>query len=227
MTWLWLCLPAGFLLGAVPFGYLVARAKGVDIFAVGSGNIGATNVMRTLGKGPGMLVFLLDVLKGFVPSVAVRLMDGPQELAFAAGMCAVLGHSFSPFLKFKGGKGIATGLGMLLGSTPLVAASAFATFFLVMALTLVVSISSVTAGFSVSVFGLLLGDSIGLVVAYGALGIYILVRHKANMKRLKEGTEPKFGQKPDGPPPGMKSRVIAGGLAIALAALVIYMRVSQ
>ncbi len=226
MNPLWLLVPAGFLLGAIPFGYLVARAKGVDIFAVGSGNIGATNVMRALGKGPGILVFVLDVLKGLAPSLTVRLLGGPQELSFAAGMAAILGHSFSPFLKFKGGKGIATGLGMLLGSTPLVAASAFSTFFLVMALTLIVSISSVAAGFSVVLFGWLLGDAPTLMIPYAALGVYILVRHRANMKRLKEGTEPKFGQKPDEPPPNeTKPRLIAALLSAILAALVIAVRV--
>ncbi len=222
MNPMWLFIPGGFLLGSIPIGYLVARAKGVDIFAVGSGNIGATNVMRALGRGPGILVFLLDVVKGLAPSLAVRLLNGSQELSFAAGMAAVLGHSFSPFLKFKGGKGIATGLGMLLGSTPLVAASAFSTFFLAMALTMTVSIASVASGFSVPIFGFLLGDGPGLIVAYCGLAIYIIVRHRANMKRIRAGTEPKFGQKPGEPsPPSTKPRFVSGMLCAILAALVI------
>lgn len=220
----WVGLPIGFVLGSIPVGYLVAKARGIDIFSVGSGNVGATNVMRALGKGPGLLVFFLDILKGLIPSLGVRLMGGSQEWAFAAGMAAIIGHSFSPFLGFKGGKGIATGLGMLLGSTPLVAMSAFAIFFLGMAATLIVSASSILAGFSVAVFGYLLGDSMGLVVAYVGLGLYILFRHRANVQRLLQGVEPKFGKKADADSE-LKPRLIAAGLALTLAVLVMWLRV--
>lgn len=219
----WIGLPVGFALGSIPVGYLVAKARGVDIFSVGSGNVGATNVMRALGKGPGLMVFFLDILKGLIPSLGVRLLGGSQEWAFAAGMAAIVGHSFSPFLGFRGGKGIATGLGMLLGSTPLVAMAAFAVFFLGMAATLIVSVSSILAGLSVAVFGYLLGDSNGLVVAYVGLGLYILFRHRANVHRLRQGVEPKFGKKDDGSE--LKPRLVAAGLALTLAALVIWLRV--
>ena len=125
----WLLISLGFALGSIPFGFMVAKAKGVDIREVGSGNIGATNVMRVLGKGPGIAVLLLDVLKGLIPSLCGHLIFHDKQIAFAAGVAAVFGHTFSPFLKFKGGKGIATGLGALLGSSPFVGLAAFSVFF--------------------------------------------------------------------------------------------------
>jgi len=218
---IWGLLVFGFVLGSIPFGYLIARSQGVDIRAVGSGNIGTTNVLRTLGKGPAAVVFTLDVAKGLVPALLARQMVGSQEAAFACGAAAIVGHSFSPFLGFKGGKGIATGLGMLLGSSPLVAVSAFGAFFVTMALTLIVSVASVVAGFSVVCFGLLYHDSNVLLAAYAVLGLYILARHRANIGRLRQGVEPRFGQKPgEPPPPGSKLRVTFGVLAIAMGAIV-------
>lgn len=218
---IWALLAFGFVLGSIPFGYLIARSQGVDIRAVGSGNIGTTNVLRTLGKGPAALVFILDVAKGLVPAILARQLVGSQEAAFACGAAAIVGHSFSPFLGFKGGKGIATGLGMLLGASPLVAVSAFGAFFVTMALTLIVSVASVVAGFSVVCFGLLYRESNVLLGAYVVLGLYILARHRANIGRLRQGVEPRFGQKPgEPPPPGSKMRVTFGVLALAMGAIV-------
>ena len=218
---IWALLAFGFVLGSIPFGYLIARSQGVDIRAVGSGNIGTTNVLRTLGKGPAALVFILDVAKGLVPAILARQLVGSQEAAFACGAAAIVGHSFSPFLGFKGGKGIATGLGMLLGASPLVAVSAFGAFFVTMALTLIVSVASVVAGFSVVCFGLLYRESNVLLGAYVVLGLYILARHRANIGRLRQGVEPRFGQKPGEPPPhGSKMRVTFGVLELAMGAIV-------
>lgn len=218
---IWALLAFGFVLGSIPFGYLIARSQGVDIRSVGSGNIGTTNVLRTLGKGPAAVVFVLDVAKGLIPAILARQLVGSQEAAFACGASAIVGHSFSPFLGFRGGKGIATGLGMLLGASPLVAVSAFGAFFVTMAITLIVSVASVVAGFSVVCFGLLYRESNVLLGAYVVLGLYILARHRANLSRLQQGTEPRFGQKPgEPPPPGSKMRVTFGILAIAMGAIV-------
>lgn len=219
---IWGLLALGLVLGSVPFGYLIGRLKGIDIRAVGSGNIGATNVYRALGPGPGAAVFVLDVAKGLVPSLLARYYLGQQEAAFACGAAAIVGHSFSPFLGFKGGKGIATGLGMLLGSTPLVAVSAFGVFFATMAGTMIVSLASVFSGFSVLPFGLLYKDPPTLLYAYVALGVYIFVRHRTNMARIREGTEPQFGQKAGEPPkPNTGKRLLFGGLCAAMALIAV------
>ena len=181
-----------YLLGAIPFGVLFARAKGIDLFAVGSGNVGATNVKRALGLGPAIAVFLLDVLKGFAPAFLALRVLGSQDWAIGVGVAAILGHCFSPFLKFKGGKGIATGLGVLFGVTPWVALSVFGVFLFSMLIHRWVSLSSLTAVVTAPFFGWLFGDSPGMFLFYGALLIFVLIRHRENINRLFEGTEPKF-----------------------------------
>src|SRR5437764_1629253 len=104
---------AAYLIGSIPFGYLVARAKGVDIFQAGSGNIGATNVSRVLGRKFGLLVFALDVLKGALPTAAMRAFNPEPAWSVAAGLAAMLGHLFPLYLRFHGGKGVATGFGVV------------------------------------------------------------------------------------------------------------------
>jgi acyl phosphate:glycerol-3-phosphate acyltransferase len=196
-------LIGGFLLGSIPVGYLVAKAKGIDITREGSGNIGATNVLRVLGKGPGLAVFGLDVLKGFVPAYLAQDYLNSVEWSFFAGLCAILGHSFSPFLKFKGGKGIATGLGALLGSVPAVGMSAFAVFFLFMTGFGFVSLASIFAAVSMPLWGWFYSKPTSVVVALALLAIYIVSRHKANVERLRNATEPVLGQRPGEPKPSL------------------------
>jgi acyl phosphate:glycerol-3-phosphate acyltransferase len=209
---------ASYLLGSIPFGYLIGRAKGVDIRSVGSGNIGATNVHRILGKTAGMLVFLLDVLKGLIPAFLLYYLYGYQLLAFSAGFAAVVGHCLSPFLGFRGGKGIATGLGMLFGSTPVVALLAFAMFFVMMFITRYVSLSCIVAALSVVPLGLAFDDPLPMVAMYLFVALFVVFRHKANIARLKSGTEPKFSLKGSGE--GDKpSRSL--GMSVALGALII------
>lgn len=188
-----LLLVGAYIVGSIPFGVIVARARGVDIMKVGSGNIGATNVMRTLGKGPGFLVFFLDALKGLGPAIVGRwLFPTSQEFWLAAGAMAIIGHSFSPFLRFKGGKGIATALGMVIGTSPLVALGAFAVFSATLASTRFMSIASSLAVVSTIPFGLLFRDSKWVVAGYIVLSCLIIWRHRANFERLRDGTEPKF-----------------------------------
>lgn len=183
---------SAYVLGSIPFGVLFARAKGVDIFAVGSGNVGATNVKRALGLGPAIVVFLLDVLKGFAPAfVAIRLL-GSQEWAIGVGVAAILGHCYSPFLRFRGGKGIATGLGVLLGVTPWVALCVLGVFLLSMLIHRWVSLSSLIAVATAPLFGWLFKDSPWMFLFYAALLIFVVIRHRENIKRLLDGTEPKF-----------------------------------
>lgn len=203
-----LLLAGSFLLGSIPFGLIVARAKGIDITAVGSGNIGATNVARVLGKGPGLLVFGLDVLKGLVPALAARQLVPMgaagitvADMATLCGIFAILGHTFSPFMKFKGGKGVATGLGALLGCAPDVGLSAFGVFLVIFALTRYVSLASVFAAVAMVTFGFVFGYSPIFLVGYGLIGLFVIVKHIPNMKRLAKGEEPKFSIRKKEPEP--------------------------
>jgi glycerol-3-phosphate acyltransferase PlsY len=211
-----LILIFSFFIGSIPIGFLVAKSRGIDIRKEGSGNIGATNVLRVLGKGPGIAVFVADILKGLIPSVIALNLMGSKEWAFGAGMTAVLGHTFSPFLKFKGGKGIATGLGMLLGSSTVVGLGAFGLFCLVMAATMMVSASSVVAGLSLPLIGIALGHPPGAMFFYVLMMLVVVIRHIPNIKRIKEGTEPVLGQVSGQPRPMdlKKKRLIALFLGI-------------
>jgi acyl phosphate:glycerol-3-phosphate acyltransferase len=190
----------GYLIGAVPFGVMATRSQGIDIFQFGSGNPGATNVARALGKKWGIAIFLLDVLKGVIPALLARAMvPSPvggvpaQVLWFAVGICAVLGHCFSVFLRFRGGKGIATLLGAGIGACPLVAGAGFGIFLLVFAVTRYVSLASIVAVPSAAIFGWLIpGQARELVAVYLLLTVFVVYRHRSNIGRLMAGTEPKF-----------------------------------
>lgn len=183
-----------YLVGSFPFGAWISRLRGVDILAVGSGNIGATNVYRTLGPLIGVSVLILDVCKGLVPALVGRMLfkEDLPLYAFLPGLAAVLGHCFSPFLKFKGGKGIATGLGALLGATPLVALCVLGVFVVVVAVTRYVSLASIIAAFGVVGFDFLFGDRSILAWIYGGLAIFIVYKHRGNISRLMNGTERRF-----------------------------------
>lgn len=208
---------AAYFLGAIPVGYLVGKAKGIDIRAVGSGNIGATNVLRTLGKGPGYAVFFADVMKGFIPAVVARQFGFGNDLCFVVGLGAVFGHSLSPFLGFKGGKGIATGLGAMLGSVTLVGLGSFAIFTLFMALTMTVSLSSIAGAASLPIWGFVFAETWPIRIVLLVMGGYIIFRHRANIDRIRQGIEPKYGQKtPDEPAPGMLPRAICLLIAIGV-----------
>lgn len=191
---------AAYLVGAVPFGYLAAKSKGIDIFQFGSGNPGATNVTRALGKGWGNAVFALDVLKGVLPALAARFVAphqvGPlhaQAIWFLVGLFAVAGHCASPFLGFRGGKGIATSLGVGLAAAPVVALIAFGIFLVAFLVTRYISFSSIVAVCSTVVLGWFIpGQAPELIVVYVLLSVFVLYRHRGNIRRLREGTEPKF-----------------------------------
>lgn len=187
---------AAYFLGSLPFGLWMGRLRGVDITKVGSGNIGATNVSRALGIKAALVVFALDILKGFVPAFLARSWFDSPFAAVSIGLIAVVGHSFSPFLSFKGGKGISTGLGAMLGGDPIRAAVALGSFLIVMLPTRYVSLSSIVAGFAVASSAFLMDTEPGLKALYVGLAIFIVYRHRANIDRLRKGTEPKFGKNP-------------------------------
>lgn len=201
-----LCLVAvaAYLLGAVPFGYLLARAKGVNILQAGSGNIGATNVGRVLGVKWGLLVFALDFAKGALPVYLATLLTEPPELypqtlPVVAGVAAFLGHLFPVYLGFRGGKGVATGAGVIAVLVPLLTVCVLAAWGLVLLATRYVSLASVLA--AVLLFALRVicyshpwGDDRLVVTLFCLTGcVLVVVRHHSNLRRLLAGTEPRLG----------------------------------
>lgn len=182
---------AAYWIGAIPFGVIIAKMNGKDIFAVGSGSTGATNINRALGLKWASVVFLLDVAKAYAPAfVATRYFHSSAE-GFAVGTCAVVGHMLSPFIGFKGGKGIASGLGALLGSAPLVGISALSLFIVLVLVFRWISLGSVFAAASLCVFALLYHEPLPVVIMCAILGGYVVYRHRANLVRIAQGTEPK------------------------------------
>ena len=206
----------GYLLGSVPFGYLVARSKGVNIFQVGSKNPGATNVRRVLGAGPGNLVFALDALKGVAATACALLAHTSYSMEFGAlaigadsriegdlwtqlgvvGLIgALIGHSFSCFTGFRGGKGVATSVGGLVILMPLAILVAAVTWFTVFFSSRYVSLASIASAIALVIAALVLrlpSLLLGLALAVAA---FVILRHLTNIKRLLNGTENKFARK--------------------------------
>ena len=188
-----------YLTGALPFGKWVATAKGVDILKEGSGNIGATNVWRILGWELGLVVLILDTFKGFAPSYFLPLLAdralGDPTWGIGFGAYAVIGHSASPFLGFKGGKSVATALGVMLAITPEVAGISLGIFLAVLLLTRYVSLGSMLGAIAAPIFAAVFKYPTVVVVVYSLLAALIVFRHRANLKRLLSGDESKFGGK--------------------------------
>ncbi len=186
-----------YLLGAVPFGLLVARTKGVDIRKEGSGNIGATNVLRVIGKGWGIFTLVLDALKGFIPAFFFPILGKVEsEWGVLFGLAAILGHTFPVYLKFKGGKGVATSAGMLLGTAPAAVGIGFACWVVTLVLTRYVSLASIVAAIATAVAVWIQGDKALVVnLALTLLAVLVVWLHRANIKRLLNGTENRFGKK--------------------------------
>jgi len=195
----WLTI-VSYLLGAVPFGLLVAKMHGMDIRSAGSGNIGATNVFRVVGKGWGIFTLVLDALKGFIPAFVFPMLgnlDGEWGVLF--GLAAIIGHTFPVYLKFKGGKGVATSAGMLLGIAPFAVGVAFLCWVVCMVLSRYVSLSSIVAAIAVAITVWVQGDKgLGVNIALTFLAALVVWLHRANIKRLLNGTENRFGKKKEG-----------------------------
>lgn len=185
-----------YLLGSIPTGFLVAKARGVDIRTVGSGNIGATNAFRVLGKGLGIFVLLMDALKGWVAvELGARFVDAifpgtPLEyLRITAGVTAILGHNFTCWLHFKGGKGIATSAGVLIALVPWALLIILSIFVILFLLTRYVSVGSIAASFSLPFATWFTTKDIGLTAVTGAMGALAIIKHRKNIQRLLNGTE--------------------------------------
>ena len=183
-----------YLLGSVPFGILITRAMGLgDLRAIGSGNIGATNVLRTGNRGAAAATLVLDAAKGAVAVLVARFMLG-DDAAQLAGLCAFLGHLFPVWLGFRGGKGVATFLGILLALAFPVGLAACATWAVTAAITRVSSLSALMAAASATLWLLVFGQG-QMFLLIVVLTLLVYQRHSANIARLRAGTEPKIGAK--------------------------------
>lgn len=198
----------GYVSGSFPFGYVAGRLRGIDIRQHGSGNIGATNVIRVLGKGIGLPVFALDMLKGWLPVVLVArwlvTLGAPEQMvtagAVATGLASVLGHMFTPWLGFKGGKGVATATGALLGVAPVAVFGGFLVWLFFFFTTRYVSLASMMSTVGVVATMMVLMSRSGrwdwVMLGFGTLiMVLVFVRHRSNIGRILAGTEPKAGRK--------------------------------
>ena len=190
-----------YLFGSLPNGLYVAKVKNVDIRNKGSKNTGATNVFRVMGAKFGILVLILDALKGFLPLILAEKAGVHGNILVLIGVTAVIGHTFSPFLNFKGGKGVATSLGIFLYLTPVPMLITLGMFFIVVGISKYVSLGSVLASILLPLLILImpanekLGNITVVFIISALLGAYIIYKHRANIERLKNGTENKFYKK--------------------------------
>jgi acyl phosphate:glycerol-3-phosphate acyltransferase len=204
-----------YLLGSIPTGFLVAKAKGVDIRTVGSGNIGATNVFRSVGKPAGIFVLVFDGLKGytacawlpdlvryFAPGYGISVATGSfyDILRIIGGISALLGHNYTCWLKFKGGKGIATSAGVLAALVPWAFIIILAVWIVVFAVSRYVSLASIAASVTLPFAAYFTGSSLAIVGITAGMAVLAVYKHRANIQRLLAGTESRFGRKPKAVP---------------------------
>ncbi len=191
-----LALLLSFFIGSIPFGVLLGKMRGVDVRSIGSGNIGATNVWRALGPTFGVLAFALDVLKGVAGPLVGRWLVPESDWGIAlCGIAAVLGHIFSPFLGFKGGKGISTSLGALFGLVPLVALAGFGVWGVVLLFSRIISLASVAACVALPFLALAFHAPLPSFFVGLLMSVFALIKHIPNLRRIAAKTEPKIGAK--------------------------------
>ena len=191
-----LLLALGYLLGSMPNGYLAGRwLKGIDLRQCGSGSTGATNVLRNVGKAPALVVFLLDVGKGALAVLLAKSFGLNDWVQVLAGLAALAGHIWPVWLGWKGGKAVATGLGMFLGLAWPVGLACFGLFMAVISISRIVSLSSVVAAIGLPVLMVLTGASGASISVSVVASVMVLWRHRSNIERLIAGTEPRIGAK--------------------------------
>ena len=186
---------AAYLIGSIPFGFIIGKSRGIDVRTVGSKNIGATNVYRTVGHRWGFLAFFCDFLKGFAPTYLCYSQYGMSELPVTVGLMCVIGHTLTCFMKFKGGKGVATAFGMLMALCPALVSLAFALFVITVWLSHYISLGSCLAAGSMAIaiwFDWPKEYVLLLKIVMTLLGVFIIVKHKSNIKRLIDGCENKI-----------------------------------
>ncbi|TYB33500.1 MAG: glycerol-3-phosphate 1-O-acyltransferase PlsY [Flexistipes sinusarabici] len=192
-----LILIISYLCGAVPFSYLLVKwVKGVDIRDVGSGNVGATNAGRVLGKWGFITAFLMDMSKAFIPLFTfLNYLSINNTLILISAVCIIIGHTYTVFLRFKGGKGVATGVGIFLALSPFNLFIALLVFLIVIGIFRMVSLGSVTAAISLAVLVWLRTDWLGLQLFTTLVVLFIIFKHRSNIRRIIEGKESKIGEK--------------------------------
>ena len=216
MTGLWAlaagCIAAAYIVGSLPMGLWVGRTRGIDIRTIGSGNIGATNVYRALGLGPALVVFAADVIKGWgpvragmvflTPALARGGLSGEAAQAWVVpiALAAIVGHSFSVFLRFRGGRGVATTLGVLLALSPWAALGALCVWIVVMVALRIVSVGSILAAASVPLFMWRLHEPRPFFYFASAVAALVIVRHAPNIRRLARGEEKRISRLSAAPP---------------------------
>ena len=198
MAKLVLCLIFGYLFGSLNFAIIYSKLRGDDIRNHGSGNAGATNVLRTYGKGPAAIVFILDILKGVIAIAVTRIFSESTLLDCCAALGAVLGHNFPVYYGFKGGKGVSTSLAVLLTLHYPTALVAMATFIIVVILTKYVSLSSILAAVAAIIASFVFFQIDVFSIFCTIIGLLCIYRHRSNIARLINGTENKLGQKKKG-----------------------------
>jgi len=196
-----------YVAGSIPTGYWMGLTKGIDIRTIGSGSTGATNVLRSVGKKEALVVFIVDIAKGYLPvwwamtlepSLWSSLGLPPCTIPVAVAVMSVVGHSRSIFLGFTGGKSAATGLGTVLALNPLAAVMIFATWIIVLASSKIVSLASISASVAAP-FICYFCDSPPTIIGFSVVGsLYVVIRHRSNLQRLMNGTEPRIGKKVEG-----------------------------
>ncbi len=184
-----------FILGSVPFGVIIARIRGVNLKKVGSGNIGATNVLRALGKRSAAATLLGDMLKGTAAVLAAKFLSMGPDYEGIMGIAAILGHNFSIFLKFKGGKGVATGIGVLLSYSPKIAILTIIIWLIVVLIARYSSLGAIVSFGLLPVNIFLFDFSQSKLIISAVIALLILARHSGNIKRLIKGTEKKIGER--------------------------------
>ena len=201
-----LAVAAAYVVGAVPIGFLIARAFGIgDIRRHGSGSIGTTNVLRTLGRTPAILTLFGDIAKGYAAVALAARLGGDDPVVTAAGAAAaVVGNCWSVFLGFRGGKGVATGLGALLRLAPLATLAALPVFLVVAVTTRFVSLASLLSAACVPFGALALGAQRAYVVGAFVVAAIVIVRHRENIARLRTGTERRLGERRTPRPEGSR-----------------------
>ena len=187
-----IAIAIAYLIGSIPTGVLLGWSAGVDVRSAGSRNIGATNVARTAGRTRGILTLVGDALKGLLPVLAARALELGDATVAGVAVAALCGHVFSIFLSFRGGKGVATGAGVLLGLAPAAAPIPIGVFAVAMALSRIVSLSSILASVSAPIVVWTFRYPPAFAWAAAAIGLLIVVRHRENIARLMTGTERRF-----------------------------------
>jgi glycerol-3-phosphate acyltransferase PlsY len=190
-----LAVVAAYLMGSIPFAQLLSKRRGVDLRRVGSGNVGATNVLRTLGVRPAVVAMMLDAVKGTLAVLIAQRLTNGAAAPVAAGLASMIGHVYPVWLRFRGGKGVATAAGAFAVLTPVAVVVAVAVFLLTVALTRFISVGSMAAALTLA--GWAIASDAPTVVGIGAAigAVLVLVGHRANVLRLVAGTERRIGQR--------------------------------